>query len=156
MSNEEVAKVANQGSDIMIPFASIDPAKGKMGAREARRLIKDYGVKGFKFRPQIQEFYPNDRNAYVLYEAIAGAGLPALFHTGRSGMGSGMRGGAASGSSTATPCTSTTSQSTFPTCRSSSRIRRGRGGTKRCRFACTSRRYISTCLDGRPSTSHRS
>src|SRR6478609_3040930 len=60
MSNEEVAKVANQGSDIMIPFASIDPAKGKMGAREARRLIKDYGVKGFKFRPQIQEFYPND------------------------------------------------------------------------------------------------
>ena len=93
MSNEEVAELANQNSDVMIPFASIDPAKGKMGAREARRLIKDYGVKGFKFHPQIQEFYPNDRNAYVLYEAIAEAGLPALFHTGHSGMGTGMRGG---------------------------------------------------------------
>jgi predicted TIM-barrel fold metal-dependent hydrolase len=77
----------------MIPFASIDPAKGKLGAREARRLIEDFGVKGFKFHPQIQEFYPNDRNAYVLYEAIEEAGLPALFHTGHSGMGSGMRGG---------------------------------------------------------------
>lgn len=93
MSNEEVAEYANQNSDIMIPFASIDPAKGKMGAREARRLIKDYGVKGFKFHPQIQEFYPNDRGAYVIYEAIQEAGLPALFHTGHSGMGSGMRGG---------------------------------------------------------------
>ena len=93
MSNEEVAELANANSDIMIPFASIDPAKGKLGAREARRLIKDYGVKGFKFHPQIQAFYPNDRNAYVLYEAIQEAGLPALFHTGHSGMGTGMRGG---------------------------------------------------------------
>ena len=38
-------------SDIAIPFASIDPARGKMGVREARRLIKDYGVRGFKFHP---------------------------------------------------------------------------------------------------------
>jgi predicted TIM-barrel fold metal-dependent hydrolase len=31
--------------------------------------------------------------AYPLYEVIAEAGLPALFHTGHSGMGTGMRGG---------------------------------------------------------------
>ena len=93
MTNEEVAELANANRDIMIPFASIDPAKGKLGAREARRLVKDYGVKGFKFHPQVQAFYPNDRNAYVLYEAIQEAGLPALFHTGHSGMGTGMRGG---------------------------------------------------------------
>src|SRR6266700_7535608 len=37
--NEEVAEVAAQNADVLIPFASIDPAKGKMGAREARRLI---------------------------------------------------------------------------------------------------------------------
>ena len=86
-------RAANENSDVMIPFASIDPARGKMGAREARRLIKDYGVKGFKFHPQVQEFWPNDRSAYVLYEVIAEAGLPAIFHTGHSGMGTGMRGG---------------------------------------------------------------
>jgi predicted TIM-barrel fold metal-dependent hydrolase len=91
--NEEVAEKAAANSDILIPFASIDPAKGKAGAREARRLIRDFGIRGFKFHPTMQGFYPNDRGAYVLYEAIAEAGLPALFHTGQTGVGSGMRGG---------------------------------------------------------------
>jgi len=91
--NEEVAEIAAQNSDIMIPFASIDPAKGKAGAREARRLIRDFGIKGFKFHPTMQGFYPNDRSAYVLYEAIAEEGCIALFHTGQTGVGSGMPGG---------------------------------------------------------------
>jgi predicted TIM-barrel fold metal-dependent hydrolase len=92
-SNEEVARLANENSDIMIPFASIDPHKGKLGAREARRLVKDFGVQGFKFHPSSQGFYPNDRMAYPLYEAIAETGKPMLFHTGQTGVGSGMRGG---------------------------------------------------------------
>ncbi len=91
--NEEIAELAAKHSDVLIPFASIDPAKGKMGAREARRLVKDFGVKGFKFHPTYQGFFPNDRAAYVLYEAIAAAGAIALFHTGQTGVGSGMRGG---------------------------------------------------------------
>jgi predicted TIM-barrel fold metal-dependent hydrolase len=92
-NNEEMAELCAQHSDILIPFASIDPAKGKTGAREARRLVEHFGVKGFKFHPTMQGFYPNDRNAYVLYEAIAEAGVPALFHTGQTGVGAGMRGG---------------------------------------------------------------
>lgn len=91
--NEEVAEIAAENSDIMIPFASIDPAKGKLGAREARRLVRDFGVRGFKFHPTMQAFYPNDRDAYVLYEAIAEEGAVTLFHTGQTGVGSGMRGG---------------------------------------------------------------
>ncbi len=91
--NEEVAEAAAENSDILIPFASIDPAKGKMGAREARRLITQFGVRGFKFHPSIQAFYPNDRSAYPLYEVIAEADLPAIFHTGHSGIGTGMRAG---------------------------------------------------------------
>jgi uncharacterized protein len=91
--NEEVAELAAKNSDVLIPFASIDPAKGKMGAREARRLVRDFGVKGFKFHPTSQGFYPNDRMAYVLYEAIAESGAIALFHTGQTGAGSGMPGG---------------------------------------------------------------
>jgi predicted TIM-barrel fold metal-dependent hydrolase len=50
-SNEEVARLVAQNDDILIPFASIDPAKGKLGVREARRLIRDFGVRGFKFHP---------------------------------------------------------------------------------------------------------
>ena len=93
ISNEEVAESAAEHGDIAIPFASIDPARGKMGVREARRLIKDFGVRGFKFHPIIQGFAPNDHDVYPLYEVIAEAGLPALFHSGQTGIGAGMRGG---------------------------------------------------------------
>lgn len=92
-SNETVAELAHENSDIMIPFASIDPWKGRQGVREARRLLKDFDVQGFKFHPSTQAFYPNDRMAYPLYEVIAESGKPALFHTGQTGVGSGMRAG---------------------------------------------------------------
>jgi uncharacterized protein len=91
--NEEVAELAAENDDVLIPFASIDPWKGKIGVREARRLIRDFGIKGFKFHPTMQGFYPNDRIAYSLYEAIAEEGCIALFHTGQTGVGSGMPGG---------------------------------------------------------------
>ena len=92
-SNYEVARLVAENSDILIPFASIDPNKGKIGAREARDLIENHGVKGFKFHPSTQAFFPNDRLAYPLYEVIAHYKLPALFHTGQTGVGSGMPGG---------------------------------------------------------------
>ena len=93
ISNEEIAELAHKHSDVAIPFASIDPHRGEEGVRAARRLIKDYGVRGFKFHPTVQEFFPNDRLAYPLYEVIAEAKLPALFHTGQTGVGAGTRGG---------------------------------------------------------------
>jgi predicted TIM-barrel fold metal-dependent hydrolase len=93
VSNEEIAEAARDNSDIMIAFASIDPHKGKYGAREARRMVEEYGVKGFKFHPPMQDFHPYDRMAWPLYEVIAEYGLPAIFHTGHSGMGTGMKGG---------------------------------------------------------------
>jgi predicted TIM-barrel fold metal-dependent hydrolase len=93
ISNEEIAGFARDNSDIMIPFASIDPHKGKFGALEARRLVEEFGVKGFKFHPPLQNFNPGDRMAYPLYEVIAHYKLPAIFHTGHSGLGTGMRGG---------------------------------------------------------------
>jgi predicted TIM-barrel fold metal-dependent hydrolase len=91
--NEEIAEVAAANADVLIPFASVDPGKGARAVAEARRLIADYGVKGFKFHPNVQAFFPNDRSVYPLYEVIAEAGLPALFHTGHSGIGTGLPGG---------------------------------------------------------------
>jgi len=89
--NEEIAEAAQKNSDLMIAFASIDPHKGKMGAREARRLIEENGVKGFKFHPTVQGFYAYDKLAWPIYEVIAEHKLPAIFHSGHSGIGSGMR-----------------------------------------------------------------
>jgi uncharacterized protein len=92
VSNEEVAEGAAANDDVLIPFASVDPARPDAVER-ARRLIDEHGVRGFKFHPNLQAFFPNDRSAYPLYEVIAEARLPALFHTGHSGIGSGLPGG---------------------------------------------------------------
>jgi predicted TIM-barrel fold metal-dependent hydrolase len=93
ITNEEIAELAHQHGDVAIPFASINPQRGTDGVRAAKKLITEYNVKGFKFHPSVQEFFPNDRLAYPLYEVIAEAKLPALFHTGQTGVGAGTRGG---------------------------------------------------------------
>ena len=93
ITNEEIAELAHQHADVAIPFASVNPHRGVEGVRLARKLIEQYKVKGFKFHPSAQEFHPNDRMAYPLYEVIAEAKLPALFHTGQTGVGAGTRGG---------------------------------------------------------------
>ena len=41
----------------------------------------------------MQDISPADRVAYPIYEVIAEHRLPVIFHTGHSGMGTGMRGG---------------------------------------------------------------
>src|SRR6266545_1791137 len=93
VTNEEIAELAAEHADTVIPFASVDPGRGRAGARWARRLIEEHGLRGFKFHPSHQAFYPNDRAAYPLYEVIAEHRLPALFHTGQTGVGAGQRGG---------------------------------------------------------------
>ena len=93
IGNEEIAELAHKHADVAIPFASINPHRGKEGVAAAKALIRDYKVKGFKFHPSEQDFFPNDRMAYPLYEAIAEAKLPALFHTGQTGVGAGTPGG---------------------------------------------------------------
>jgi len=93
ITNEEIAELAHKHADVAIPFASVNPHRGAEGVAMAKRLIRDHRVRGFKFHPSVQEFHPNDRLAYPLYEAIAEAKLPALFHSGKTGVGAGRPGG---------------------------------------------------------------
>jgi predicted TIM-barrel fold metal-dependent hydrolase len=93
IANEEIAQSCAEHADVLIPFGSVDPWKGRAGAREIRRLVETHGVRGFKFHPSIQGFAPNDPMAYPLYEVIEELGVPALFHTGQTGIGAGVPGG---------------------------------------------------------------
>jgi len=92
-TNDQVAQFAADNADIAIAFASINPHRGAEGVAEAKRLVAAGAVRGLKLHPPVQEFFPNDRLAYPLYELFAEAKLPVLFHTGHSGIGTGMRGG---------------------------------------------------------------
>lgn len=93
VTNDEVVRFAAENADVAIPFASIDPHRGSHGVREAKRLVSEGAVRGLKLHPPVQQFSPSDQLAYPLYEIFAQAKLPVLFHTGHSGIGSGMRGG---------------------------------------------------------------
>jgi predicted TIM-barrel fold metal-dependent hydrolase len=91
--NDSVMEFAAQHRDIMIPFASLDPTRGAAAVDEAKRLIAGGAIRGLKLHPPLQQFFPNDRLAYPLYEVFAEAKLPVLFHTGHSGIGAGRPGG---------------------------------------------------------------
>jgi predicted TIM-barrel fold metal-dependent hydrolase len=93
LSSEEIADEAAEHADVLIPFGSVDPHAGQAAITRARRLVTEHGVRGFKFHPSLQAFEPNDVRHYPLYEAIAALGVPALFHTGQTGIGAGLPGG---------------------------------------------------------------
>lgn len=93
ISNEEIAELSVDHSDAVIPFASVHPARGEAGLALAEKLITEYGVRGFKFHPNTQAFFPDDRIAYPLYELLQSHGIPALFHSGQAGTGAGTKGG---------------------------------------------------------------
>jgi predicted TIM-barrel fold metal-dependent hydrolase len=93
VSNDEVVAFAADNSDIVMAFASVDPMRGPEAVKEARRLIAKGGIRGFKLHPPLQQFHANDKAAYPFYEVLAAAKLPVIFHTGHSGIGTGMPGG---------------------------------------------------------------
>ena len=93
ISSEEIAGQAAEHADVLIPFASVDPHAGKAAVSRARRLVTGHGARGFKFHPSLQAFEPNDPSYYPLYEALQELRVPALFHTGQTGIGAGLPGG---------------------------------------------------------------
>src|ERR1700689_346982 len=93
ISSEEIADKTAEHSDVLIPFGSVDPRRGADAVAQARSLVRDHGVKGFKFHPSLQGFAPNDPAFYPLWEQIESLGVPALFHSGQTGIGAGLPGG---------------------------------------------------------------
>jgi uncharacterized protein len=92
VANDELLEAADRNADVFIPFVMVDPWRENAGAEEAERLITA-GARGFKFHPPSQGFYANDQRMYPLYEVIAAAKLPALFHTGQTAVGQGAGAG---------------------------------------------------------------
>jgi len=91
-SVEDLIAGCARHNDVLIPFGAVDPLNVERAVARVHEQVA-LGVKGFKFHPSVQAFEPNDVRFYPIYEAIGGAGVPALFHTGQTGLGSGLPGG---------------------------------------------------------------
>jgi len=93
VTNEFVAGAMQRNPDVFIGFASVDPWQGKKAVDRVKHAMEELGLKGFKFHPASQAFYPNEKQFYPIYEEIAKYKVPMLFHTGTTGIGAGMPGG---------------------------------------------------------------
>ena len=92
-SSIEIAELAARHADVLIPFGSVDPRTGPAAIDLARRLIEEHGVRGMKFHPSVQAFDPSDPAYSPLWAALAELRVPAVFHTGQTGVGAGLPGG---------------------------------------------------------------
>lgn len=64
-----------------IKFGTIHPSLSNFKDEIAR--LRDHGIQGIKFQPDIQQFTPDDmRLMYPLYDAITLSGLKIMFHVG--------------------------------------------------------------------------
>ncbi|MGE3594225.1 MAG: amidohydrolase family protein [Dehalococcoidia bacterium] len=90
--NDWIAELARRHPDQFIGFGSVSPILGSAAVREARRCVEELGLRGFKFHPITQRFEANDERYYPLWETISNLGVPALFHTGQTGVGAGLPG----------------------------------------------------------------
>jgi predicted TIM-barrel fold metal-dependent hydrolase len=95
MSNDYVASMVERFPEAFIgAYGSVDPWKGEWAVMEAERCIKELGLMGIKFQGAAQAFYPNDHRFYPLWEKCVELGASIQLHTGTTGLGAGMPGGA--------------------------------------------------------------
>ena len=93
LSNDFVADCVRRWPDVFVGFAGVDPWKGPDAIRELERGVTELGLKGLKFHPGRQQFFPDDQRFSQLFEKAAELGAICLFHTGMMAAGAGTPGG---------------------------------------------------------------
>ncbi|MCC6146373.1 MAG: amidohydrolase [Anaerolineaceae bacterium] len=80
-SNDYIHSLVKTYPDRLIGFASVMPRE-KDAAAVLEHYIKDYGFKGLKLHPPIQNFSPTDPLIAPVIEKAIELDIPVLFHTG--------------------------------------------------------------------------
>lgn len=93
MSNDELDKVniyvsneVKNADGRLVGFCTVNPFGGKKSMDILKKGIEVLEHRGLKLHPSFQQFYPNDKKCYPLYEKMQEYGLPVLFHTGSIGV----------------------------------------------------------------------
>jgi hypothetical protein len=76
-------------------LASLDTSAENLAevASYATALLNNPTVKGFKFHPPDQGFYPSDKKFYEIWEVLQAGNKPVMFHTGFTVLGANEDGG---------------------------------------------------------------
>lgn len=83
-ANERLAVRARRHPDRLIPFATVDPKRGRPAVEELERRLADPLFRGVKFHPWLQSFAPSmvKDTMIELLRCAARHGAPVLFHDG--------------------------------------------------------------------------
>ena len=99
-TNDHVFDLARKYPDAFAGIlASLDTHAADLDgvAAYAKELIKNPRVKGFKFHPPDQGFYPSDRRYYGIWEVLQAGSKPVMFHVGFTVLGANTDGGSGIG-----------------------------------------------------------
>jgi len=99
-TNDHVFDLARKYPDAFAGIlASLDTHAADLDgvAAYAKELIKNPRVKGFKFHPPDQGFYPSDRRYYGIWEVLQAGSKPVMFHVGFTVLGANTNGGSGIG-----------------------------------------------------------
>jgi predicted TIM-barrel fold metal-dependent hydrolase len=93
-SNDTIAAIVRKYPDVFLAgWGSVDPWKGRLALEEAERCMRELRLIGLKFQQPTQQFHVHDRRFYPLWDLCQDLGAVVQFHTGFSGLGTGMPGG---------------------------------------------------------------
>ena len=93
VSNDAVAGLVEKAPDMLMGFCSVDPWGGRASVNEIRRCAEELHMRGVKFQPVSQAFFPNEQMFYPIYEACQELGLVVVMHSGTTAVGQGSPGG---------------------------------------------------------------
>lgn len=89
-TNEFVAGICKKHPTRFTGFASVDP-KSKDACEKLEYAVDKLSLKGLKLHPPLQNFYPNDRMVWPIYELASEMGIPVVFHVGSTPFGNLVR-----------------------------------------------------------------
>ena len=93
LSSFEIADAAAQHGDVLIPFGSVDPHQVDRGGRAGPPARRRPRRPGLQVPPDTAGVRPQRRAVLPDLRGDRGGRVPAVFHTGQTGIGAGLPGG---------------------------------------------------------------
>ena len=84
--NTYVSNEIKKYPDRLAGFCTVDPFGEKKSIEILKKAIEDLGHIGLKLHPSFQEFYPNNKKCFPIYEKMQEYKMPILFHCGSVGV----------------------------------------------------------------------